>query len=117
MQGYDEIFESHLEPVGSSSEGTKINVPDEFDVNVVLTKLSTMCEVFTTPSCPPGFVHLRKKEGQHSTDSERYFDNRGNLKCDVVHERFEYIFKQMLRKAKIWENETFFEIENYIYIA
>jgi len=106
------MFESHVIPVGSSFERTKTNQPDEFDINVVLTKLSSMCEVFTTPACPPGFVRLRRKTKQHSTDNdERYFDDDGNIKSDIVRTRFEIILKEILRNTQFWENENFFELD------
>ena len=112
MQECDPMFESHVVPVGSSFEETKTDQPDEFDINVVLTKLSSMCQVFTTPACPPGFVHLRRKQEQQqhhtSDDCERCFDVDGILKSDQVRMKFEIILKRVLRTKKFWQNENFF---------
>ena len=58
----DPLFECRVVPVGSAYEGTKIGRPDEFDVNFVLTRFSSLYEVVTSPACPPGFVHLRRKK-------------------------------------------------------
>jgi hypothetical protein len=56
------LFACHVAPVGSSYERTKIDYPDEFNMNFVLTRFSSLYEAISSPGCPPGFVHLKRKE-------------------------------------------------------
>ena len=62
----DHRFEGILHQVGSSFEGTRVedgkkcnfNIEFEFDFNIELVNLSSICDVATSPECPDGFVHL-----------------------------------------------------------
>jgi len=82
----DHRFEGILHQVGSSFEGTRVRRGNEFDFNVELVNLSSMCDVATSPECPDGFVHLVKKPGVNAEDGgyDQLFDENETLLTTAV---------------------------------
>ena len=67
MEVADITMKARVVPVGSAYEGTKVSLPDEFDFNVVLEEFSDVCEVCSSPVCPPGYVLLRRRRDSSTT--------------------------------------------------
>ena len=122
----DPLFECRVVPVGSSYEGTKVGRPDEFDVNFVLTRFSSLYEVVTSPACPPGFVHLKRHtmNANNSRGSEvyarefrseidpMYSTSDGQfLNTTAVRQDFERLLNRVLRGAEFWTSENIFELK------
>ena len=54
----DPLFECRVVPVGSAYEGTKVGYTDEFDMNFVLTRFSSLYEVVTSPASPVWILRI-----------------------------------------------------------
>jgi len=82
----DHRFEGILHQVGSSFEGTRVGRGNEFDFNVELVNLSSMCDVATSPECPDGFVNLVKKTEVNAEYGgyDQFFDENGTLLTTAV---------------------------------
>lgn len=76
----DPRFEARVILVGSSYEASRIGLPDEFDFNFVLTKFSKLCEVFSSPELPTGFVYVKRKQSQNGDVEEREYDQNSTRK-------------------------------------
>ena len=77
----DHRLEGILREVGSSFEGTRVGFPDEFDFNIELVKLNSICDAVTFSECPNGFAYLIKKPGVSLEDGgcDQFFDLNGIL--------------------------------------
>src|ERR1043165_6465929 len=111
----DPLFECRVVPVGSAYEGTKIRYLDEFDVDFILTAFSSHYKVVTSPSCPPGFVHLKRKNLEIFRpflfeDNPFYNTENKYLNTIVVRREFERRIKEILREAEFWNDEEYFEV-------
>ena len=116
----DPRFECRPVLIGSAEEGTKTGLPDEFDFNFILTKLSELCEVVPSPEAPSGFVHLKRRynnaeywpENQHfksQEDFDRFFNSDGFLLTTEIACRFRILYLQVMSEPEFWEGEDFFE--------
>ena len=87
---------------------------DEFDFNVELVNLSSMCDVATSPECPDGFVHLVKKTEVNSEDGgyDQFFDEHGTLLTTSVCFWFHSTWLKVVSWQKYWDTEPLFEITN-----
>ena len=110
----DHRFEGILYQVGSSFEGTRVGRGNEFDFNVELMKLSSMCDVATSPECPDGFVHLVKKPGVNAEDGgyDQFFDRNGTLMTTQVALKFHSTWLKAVSWQEFWDTEPLFEIIN-----
>jgi len=95
--------------------GTRVGRGDEFDFNIELVNLSSMCDVATSPECPDGFVHLVKKPGVNAKDggNDRFFDENGTLLTTAVCFLFHPTWLKVVSWQKFWDTEPLFEITNW----
>ena len=111
----DHRFEGILHQVGSSFEGTRVGEGNEYDFNIELVNLSSMCDVATSPECPDGFVHLVKKPGVNAEDGgyDQFFDEYGTLLTTAVCFWFHSTWLKVVSWQKFWDTEPLFEITNW----
>ena len=96
----DHRFACEVFPVGSANEGTKIGCCDEFDYNFVLTNLSSICKVCSSPESPPGFVLVKASTPVYDDDVKDLFDKNGILNTRMLKFKFENLVKQILSSAR-----------------
>lgn len=92
----DSRFEVRPVLVGSAYEGTRLDLPDEFDFILILSKFSQMCQVHASPELPTGFVHLRRKPSEGEAEGrggefDGFFTADGILITEKVIEQFRMI--------------------------
>lgn len=109
----DAKFECKPTFAGSSYEGTKIDLPVEYDFDLILTRISKFCEVVPSADAPKGFVHLKRKSGIgiHQKDSESFFNTDGYLLTTKISARFQSIIVGILKKKSFWTDEPLFDLE------
>lgn len=105
----DARFESYCIMVGSMSEETKTESPDEFDFDFVLTRFSAICRVLSLADEAPGYYHLSRKVPEIDKDFDAYFNERGILVGGKVASRFRFLFLQVLSEADFWKSQTDYE--------
>ena len=108
MQTTDPLLESSHILVGSTREGTAINRQYEFDIDVILTRISTLCEVVESPVSPKGYVLLRKREGARPSV---LFNEEGYLLTEQLNLRFQHVLVDVLKDGEFWKNEPAFELD------
>ena len=110
----DHRFEGILHQVGSSFEGTRVGEGNEYDFNVELVNLSSMCDVATLAECPDGFVHLVKKTEVNAEDGgyDQFFDENGTLLTTAVCFWFHSTWLKVVSWQTFWDTEPLFEIAN-----
>jgi len=108
----DHRLEGILQEVGSSFEGTRVGFPDEFDFNIELVKLNSICDAVTFSECPNGFAYLIKKPGVSLEDGgcDQFFDLNGILLATAVSFWFQSTWIKVLSWQKFWDTEPLFEI-------
>lgn len=75
------LFHCTLQIAGSNFEGTKVNLPDEFDYK---WKLDEFCRAFCpveSDDFPHGFIKLRIKNDELRPKFKRYINSNGDLDC------------------------------------
>lgn len=118
----DSLMDCKSTMAGSSYEGTKIDLPTEFDFDLVLTKLGRLCEVVSSSDLPKkGFVHLRRKSNVvYHRASDHLFNVEGFLLNAEISSRFQATVCDVLGDREFWREERLFDwnIENenkYLY--
>jgi len=113
----DHRFKGILHQVGSSFEGTRVGRGNEFDFNIELVNLSSMCDVAPSSECPDGFVHLVKKTEVNAEDGgyDQFFDENGTMLTTAVCLWFHSTWLKVLSWQKFWDTkpEMIFEITNW----
>ena len=103
----DPLFKNSVIPSGSYFEDLKVEGPDEFDFMICLETLSSpgVCVIKDIPLRPvadPGYVHVHvaNEEVRQLYRKQRYISKKGNLKPDVLLERFKELIEEALRERK-----------------
>ena len=104
----DARFEGSLFPTGSSSEGTRVGEPDEFDFLYFLEIFGKECaigEIYYY--LIEGFVQL--KSNDLTSSCANYFDGNGLLDGDLVRGRMRKLLEIAVNQKQMWDsNEMFF---------
>ena len=91
------LFTCTLQLAGSNFEGTKVNLPDEFDY---LWKLNEFAEAFypvESDDFPLGFIKLRIKTDNLRPKFVRYINLNGDLDCKLLLEDFFHLVNEKLK--------------------
>ena len=93
-------------PSGSFYEDLKVEGPDEFDFMICLADLSQLgvCEKKEIPLRPvrdPGYVHVQVVNEAYRRRWQRYISRRGNLRPDLLLQRFLELIEKAVRKKKL----------------
>src|SRR6218665_1530124 len=108
MHAVDPLLESRHILVGSTKEGTAINRQYEFDIDVILTGIGTLCEVVESPVSPKGYVLLRRREGVRPSV---LFNEEGYLLTEQLNLRFQHVLVEVLKDGEFWKDEATFELD------
>ena len=102
--GEDPLFKNIVIPSGSYFEGLKAVGPDEFDFMICLTKLSGpgVCVIkdIDRKVPDPGYVDVQIEDEEVSERWKQYISRRGNLKSDVLLNRFKDLIEKAVMKKK-----------------
>ena len=104
----DARFEGNLFPTGSSTEGTRVGEPDEFDFLYFMEKFGEECDIgeiyyYLTE----GFVQLKAKDVISSCS--QFFDGNGLLNGELVRDRLRNLLEIAVNQKQMWDsNELFF---------
>ena len=104
----DARFKGTLFPTGSSTEGTRVKEPDEFDFLYFLEIFGEECDIVEIYYyLVEGFVQLKAKDSQSSC--AQYFDGNGCLNGELVRDRLRKLLEIAVNQRQMWEsNELYF---------
>lgn len=109
IRRYDSRFSMSVFNTGSTAEGTKVGVPDEFDFALCLDHLIDMCDI-ETDFDPEGFEYARLKfRDNHVSDEYVSFSDmeRNFLPLPYLHMLFRYLRRGMYER-ELWEDGNLF---------
>ena len=101
----DPLFKNSVIPSGSHFEDLKVEGPDEFDFMVCLKTLSSpgVCVTKDIPQRPvadPGYVHVEVADEEVRQRWQHYISTQGNLRPDLLLNKFKDLVKEALEKRK-----------------
>lgn len=101
----DSLFENSVIPSGSFYEDLKAEGPDEFDFMICLEDLSEpgVCEEKEIPLRPvrdPGYIDVQVVSEVRRRRWQRYISRRGNLRPDVLLQKFQQLIEKALKEIK-----------------
>ena len=104
----DARFKGSLFPTGSSTEGTRVREPDEFDFLYYLEVFGEECDIVEIYYyLIEGFVQLKANDTNSSC--AQYFDGNGRLDGERVRYRMMKLLEVAVNQRQMWEsNELFF---------
>ena len=113
IEADDERFAGRLVQIGSSYEGSRVGVPDEFDFSVQLCRFQKLVHPEPLDDLI-GFFRLKSNSNCDDADfySFRKFFTDGCLLTTDVQMAFELIMKKVLHSPEFWQDERFFELAN-----
>ncbi|XP_052788994.1 uncharacterized protein LOC128223708 [Mya arenaria] len=78
------LFRCKIQLAGSNFEGTKVNLPDEFDYKWKFEEFGKAFEPMESDSFPGGFIKLRIKSFELMPKFARYVNTAGELDCKLL---------------------------------
>ncbi|XP_062568582.1 uncharacterized protein LOC134230760 [Saccostrea cucullata] len=99
------LFSCKVLPTGSSSEGTKVADPDEFDFLFCLEEFSKHCIPHQDDDIlNSGFVSLKIQQGEGTEKFETFLDE-STLSAELVRGTFQDLVTSALNTPEIWKSE------------
>lgn len=103
IAAYDSRFEMSVFPTGSSAEGTKVGLPDEFDFVLCLDKLNDKTEILMTEECQEtGYACLRFAETPLSEEYLPFSDADGYFLALPFLQLFFRYARRALNETVMW---------------
>lgn len=107
VSNIDPRFEGRLFPTGSSTEGTRVGEPNEFDFLYFLDKFSEACDIAENYHVEDGFVQLKAKDVRPAYS--QYFDGSGILNGNSVRDTLRKLIGIAIAQKEMWNaNELYF---------
>ncbi|CAC5368089.1 unnamed protein product [Mytilus coruscus] len=117
---YDLDFALSVLPTGSSAEGTKIGIPDEYDFVVFLDKFSEICEIIQPDileenSQDYAFACARLTDESKKISMSQYFVEKWTLNSwSVLQKLFFLLRRALFETCRSIDGNLYFKFENDI---
>ncbi|XP_033737208.1 uncharacterized protein LOC117325226 [Pecten maximus] len=104
---HDEKFSIQMYTSGSSSEGTKVGLFNEFDFVFCLPFFTDICEIVEDRSAAfSGLARLKCKDLLPSKEVGHFFDDEGFLLSSELRKECGSLIKRVLRNKDIWKRDN-----------